>query len=73
MDNINSLPQPFVAIFYGNHEWPVHDIEVGTGLLRIDVCGLLDVKHIGDVKAFRDASGAEHDPDTFYTDYESAP
>ena len=34
MDYINSLPQPFIARFYGGSEWPVYDIEVQTGLLR---------------------------------------
>ena len=63
---INSLPQPFFASLYGGGEWPVYDIDVQTGLLRIDVCGLLEVKHIRDVKYFLDDFGAEHDPDTFY-------
>lgn len=70
MDYINSLPQPFMARFYGGDEWPIYDIEVGTGLLRIDVSGKLQVMHIGDVKFFRDADGVEHASDTFYTDYE---
>ncbi len=72
MDYINSLPQPFFAHFYGGSEWPVHDIDVETGLLRIDVCGLLDVKHIGDVKFFRDMDGVEHDADSFYNEDEPA-
>ena len=70
MDYINSLPQPFIARFYGGDEWPVHDIEVQTGLLRIDVCGLLQVKRMSEVKLFRDADGVEHDAETFYSDYE---
>jgi len=69
MDYINSLPQPFIAHFFGGDEWPVHDIEVQTGLLRIDVCGKLQAKHIGEVNFFRDMDGAEHDSDTFYSDY----
>ncbi len=70
MDHINSLPQPFIARFYGGSEWPVYDIEVQTGLLRIDVCGKFEVKRIGEVRSFRDADGREHDSETFYTDYE---
>jgi hypothetical protein len=66
MEYINSLPQPFVAHFYGGDEWPVHDIEVQTGLLRIDACGKLVVKSIGEVAFFRDVEGVEHDADTFY-------
>lgn len=70
LDYINSLPQPFIARFIGGDEWPVHDIDVQTGLLRIDVCGKLDVKHIADVRFFRDEAGVEHDSETFYSDYE---
>lgn len=74
MDYINSLPQPFLAQQYGDHGddwlWPVHDIEVQTGLVRIDVCGKLDTKHIGDFKIFRDANGKNHDADDFYADAE---
>ncbi len=69
LDYINSLPQPFIARFIGGDEWPVHDIDVETGLLRIDVVGLLEVKRIGDVRFFRDAVGKEHDSETFYSDY----
>lgn len=73
MDYINRLPQPFIAHFYGGSEWPVQDIEVQTGLLRIDVVGMLDVKHISEVKFFRDMDGTEHDADSFYSDYEPTP
>jgi len=68
MAYINSLPQPFIAILYGNSEWPVFDIDVETGLLRIYVCGKLDIKHIGDVRSFKDANGTLHDADSFYLD-----
>lgn len=70
MEYINSLPQPFIARFFGGSEWPVYDIDVETGLLRIDVVGLLEVKHIGDVKSFRDAEGTEHDSASFYNEDE---
>ena len=67
MDYINSLPQPFMVNFVGDTwEWEVHDIDVQTGLLRINVMGLLDVKHIADVRHFKDMDGVEYDPDTFY-------
>lgn len=70
MDYINSLPQPFWARKYGSDWWwPVADIEVETGLYRIDVMGKLDVCHIGDTAQFRDADGVMHDPDTFFVDY----
>lgn len=71
MDHINSLPQPFIAHFYGGSEWPVYDIDVETGLLRIDVCGKLEVKHIGDVREFIDLDGVSHEADSFYADYDA--
>ena len=69
IDYINSLPQPFIAKFCGGDEWPIYDIEVETGLLRIDVVGLLEVRHIGEVMYFIDEAGVKHDSDTFYCDY----
>lgn len=75
MEHINSLPQPFLVRFYGDKEWwwPVHDFEVATGLLRIDVCGKLQVKSFYDVAGIRDGDHALHEPETFYVDYEDHP
>lgn len=76
MEYINSLPQPFMAQQWGDKGddglWPVHDIEVQTGLLRFDVCGLLQVMDIGDIKRFKDDSGKWHDSADFYSDAERA-
>lgn len=52
MDYINSLPQPL-----WDNGFPVYDICVETGLYRIDVCGLLEVKHIDKCISFKDALG----------------
>jgi hypothetical protein len=72
MEFINSLPQPFLARFCGDPSWwPVNDFEVGTGLMRIDVCGLLQVKRFSEVMEVRDGDGVSHDPDTFYSECES--
>ena len=69
MDYINSLPQPLVAHFYGGSEWPVYEIDVETGLMKIDVCGKIETRrHIGEVSFFRDMDGVEHDSDSFYVD-----
>lgn len=70
MDYINSLPQPFLVRFCGDKDWwwPVNDFEVQTGLMRIDVCGLLEVKHFAEVAEIRDGDGQPHDPDTFYNE-----
>lgn len=70
-DYINSLPQPFMATLIGNRgEWPIHDIEVQTGLLRIDVMGKLDVLSMAYVNYFTDMDGVKHDAETFYCDFE---
>lgn len=64
---INSLPQPFLVRFLGDKtEWPLYDIDVETGLLRIDVMGKLQIKHIGEVSFFIDDDGVQHDSDSFY-------
>lgn len=71
MDYINALPQPLWVRKVGEKEFhfPLFDIDVETGMLRTDVCGMLDVGHIADVAEFRDADGGIHDSETFYTDY----
>jgi hypothetical protein len=68
MAYINSLPQPFLARELGGWEWEVHDIEVETGLVRINACGLLSVKHITDFTSFRDMNGVVHPSEGFYID-----
>lgn len=55
MAYINSLPLPL-----WDGDWPVYDIEVETGLYRIDVCGLLEVRHIDRCFTMNDASGKRH-------------
>ena len=70
MDYINSLPPPLMAQFYDGSEYEVYSICVETGLMKINVCGMLDNCEISDVKVFIDIDGAQHDPDSFYIDYE---
>lgn len=73
MDYINSLPQPFLVRFCGDKLWwPVNDFDVSTGLMRIDVCGLLQVKSFGEVMEIRDGDHQTHDPDTFYNEEDGA-
>ena len=67
MDWINNLPQPIIAID-GKFHWPVYDFEVQTGLYRIDVCGLLQVCHIGDHFVFKDGNGVEYGYEDFFSD-----
>lgn len=68
MAYINSLPQPFIGRGLDGWEWPINDFEVSTGMLRIDVCGLLQVKTISDFTSFRDVNGVRHPAGGFYAD-----
>jgi hypothetical protein len=63
MDYINSLPLPL-----WDDGYPVYDIDVQTGLYRIDVCGLLDVRHINRCSGFKDSTGKFHYIEDFHTD-----
>ena len=70
MKHINSLPQPlFIRLAGDKITWPLDSICVETGLMKFDVCGLLQNGHVGDVMEFIDADGIHHDAETFYSDY----
>lgn len=68
MSRINALPHPLFACTGGGWWWPIHDIDVETGLMRIDVMGKLDISEFGSILRIRDADGTEHATDDFYTD-----
>jgi hypothetical protein len=63
---INALPMPLIAVFFGGARWPVCDIDVETGMMRVDVCGLLEVTHFGDTRQLIDGDNCEHETDKFY-------
>lgn len=63
MAYINSLPLPL-----WDGDWPVYDIDVETGLYRIDVCGLLEVRHIDRCMTMKDATGKKHYTCDFFLD-----
>ncbi len=68
LDALNALPHPLLARFVGGDVWPVETIDVETGLMRIDVCGMLDRKHFAEVTMITDSDGGEHDADQFWHD-----
>jgi hypothetical protein len=71
LDHINSLSQPFLVRLCGDTvRWPVYDICVRTGLMRIDVCGKLQVVPFAEAMEIIDMDGASHSPDTFYSEEE---
>ncbi len=65
-DELNKLPLPIICRFIGGSEWPLYDIDVETGFMRIDVCGKLDKKHFVDVTHLTDADGIKHEADDFW-------
>lgn len=68
---INALPLPLLAVFFGGSRWPVYDIDVETGVMRIDVGGLLEVKHFGEVRQLIDGDHIEYESDQFYMEKEA--
>lgn len=68
MQYINGLPHPLLGEEWGGSIWPIYDIDVACGLVRIDVCGKLEVKDIGDFKYFYDDAGEKYRADGFYID-----
>jgi hypothetical protein len=70
MDAINALQQPLFAMRSGD-SWPIYDICVATGLVRIDVVGKLQVIEFGELLAIEDGNGDRHDTDGFYIEDET--
>lgn len=71
MDKINALPHPLmIRGFSHDYWWPVIDIEVQTGLYRIDVCGMVECRQMSSCGQIMDGSGKVHYVDEFYVDYE---
>ena len=69
MNYINSLPQPFIVRLCGDKAWwPVEDIDVETGLMRVDVHGKLEVRRFGEVAEIKSVDGPEHDPEDWYNE-----
>lgn len=68
MAKINALPHPLTAVFAGGDHWEIHDIDVETGLLRILVCGLLQIKEFSELCGIVDGDFEEHDPGEFFVE-----
>lgn len=69
IEKLNALPQPLYARFCGDKKkWPVYDIDVETGMMRIDVIGKLQVMHFGEIMDLFCADLVRHDPSEFYNE-----
>lgn len=65
-DAINALQHPLIAHRRGGDRWPILDIDVETGLMRIDVRGKLQTIDFAELLQIEDGNGDMHDPDDFY-------
>ena len=66
MKKFNALPSPVTArLFSGSEHW-IESLCVQTGLMRLDVCGQIDLSEFSLVKTLVDIDGGEHDPDDFW-------
>ena len=68
MERLNALPHPLWAAVHVNDWWPVESIDVETGLMRIDVCGLLQIEMFGGLFGLRDNDGVVYEVDDFYNE-----
>lgn len=67
MELLNSLPQPLRVSETGKAGWwPIQDFCVKTGIVRIDVFGVLQSTHFSDWNYIRDDSQQIHSLDDFY-------
>ena len=66
LDALNALPQPLFGQFCGGDKWHIFDIEAQTGLLKINVAGMTEIRRFSELMSIIDADNHEHDPDDFY-------
>lgn len=69
-EKINKLERPITVVFAGGAEWELSDIDVETGLLRIFVSGLLEVREVGEVIALMGGTGTLTPIECFFADYD---
>ena len=68
LGKFNSLPSPVTARILSGAEYWIETLDVQTGLMKIDVCGQVDLTSFAEVLMLIDADGIEHNPDDFWMD-----
>lgn len=69
MDKINSLPHPLYVRLWGDDtRWPVADIDVETGMMRLDIVGKLQITFFSDACDLFDADGTRYSAADFYNE-----
>lgn len=62
----NNLPSPVTAVLIGGGEYWIESLCVQTGLMRLDISGMIDREDFIMVKTLIDANGNKHNPDEFW-------
>lgn len=62
----NALSSPVTAKIAGGGEWWIESLDVQTGLMRLDICGQIDLCHFCEVIELIDYNGNKYDPDDFW-------
>lgn len=67
MEMINRIGQMYIRQYGDRHIWwPLYEVCVQTGFMKVDVCGLLQNMHFDDIAEIKDDSGEKYDPEIFY-------
>lgn len=66
IDKLNKLPQPLAVVMMGGCECVIDSICVGTGLMKLNISGMIDRAEFIMIRDLVDAYGVKHDPDDFW-------
>lgn len=67
IEKINRLPHPLAAVMIGSGmNLMIENVCVETGLVRLDVCGRIDIDNFCMIRTIIDGEMNEHNPDDFY-------
>jgi hypothetical protein len=71
LEKINALSHPLMIRPFRSDPWyGLIDIDVQTGLYRMDVCGMWQLGSVSSCEQIMDGDGAIHDMEIFFSDYE---
>ena len=68
IDEFDKLPAPVTARLLDGGEYWIESICVETGLMRLDICGLIQIEDFVMVETLIDANDVEHDAEEFLND-----
>ena len=66
MEKFNALPGLVIARLFSGDEWCIESLCVQSSVMRLDVCGQIDISAFSLVAVLIDGDGNEHNPDDFW-------